>query len=75
MTGDDITTAEALGPMLGLATTEYLLIELITRLGTPDHMGTPTDVGWYKAVARVRILAELLGGLEAHEREYWPASR
>jgi hypothetical protein len=64
---------EPVGPMLGLATTEYLLRELICRLGSP-MCGTPIEVGWYKAIERVRILAELLGGLDATEREYWTAA-
>jgi hypothetical protein len=50
-------------PMLGLATTEELFRELIARF-----TGTPS--AYYANVDRVAKLAEMMGGLNAPEREY-----
>jgi hypothetical protein len=50
------------GPLLGLATTEELFREIIARFMT----GARGALGPERAV----ILAEMLGGLSAVEREY-----
>jgi hypothetical protein len=63
-------------PLLGLATTEELLREVIARFTTTM---TQTEVVFhatgttYGNVARALILAEMLGGLNALDREYRPA--
>jgi hypothetical protein len=49
-------------PLLGLATTEQLFRELITRF----TVAGPDGGNW----ARTILLAEMLGGLGAQEREY-----
>jgi hypothetical protein len=60
-------------PLLGLATTEELLREVIARFTTTM---TQTEVVFhatgqtYGNVARALILAEMLGGLNALDREY-----
>lgn len=54
-------------PLLGLATTEELIRELICR----NTVSYPFDQpGQFAATRRALILAEMLGGLGAPEREY-----
>jgi hypothetical protein len=53
-------------PILGLATTDEMLRELIARF-TVNARGTHTLL---IDVRRIATLAELLGGLSAPEREY-----
>lgn len=50
------------GPLLGLASTEDLFREIIARF-------TITSRGPF-ATERALVLAEMLGGLSANEREY-----
>lgn len=53
-------------PNLGLATTEQLIKELVSRLGTSLH----GEAGNGPACDRVYSLAFLLGSLSVSEREY-----
>lgn len=61
-------------PLLGLATNEELLRELICRFKMTQYenraSGVRTDV--VLAVDRALVLAEMLGGMGAPEREYRP---
>ncbi len=54
---------------LGMATTEDLFRELITRLAIVP-VGTPTILGNIISTKRGLILAEMLGSLDTMEREY-----
>jgi hypothetical protein len=49
-------------PMLGLATTEELFREIITRFALLGRYPGPVE--------RALVLAEMLGGLSAADREY-----
>lgn len=54
------------GPQLGLATTEELFREVIARLTINDYSAVQHQLD----VDRALVLAEMLGGLCAVEREY-----
>jgi len=65
------------GPLLGLATTEELFREIIARftttgLNNPEVLFHVTGMT-HLNVNRALILAEMLGGLSALDREYRPA--
>jgi hypothetical protein len=61
-----MTTTYTEDANLGLATTEEMLRELICRFTV-----APTDdISAFRGVPRGLILAEMLGGLDAQEREY-----
>jgi hypothetical protein len=56
-------------PNLGLATTEEMMRELITRFRMEQYVDS-VSTSAYAAVDRAIALAEMLGGMDAHEREY-----
>ena len=60
----DVPDASAYEANLGLATTEDLLRELISRFTAPN----PT----FSGIRRALVLAEMLGTLSANESEYRP---
>lgn len=59
-------------PLLGLATTQQLMRELIVRFTMTQYVnqasGVRPDVA--RAVDRALVLAEMLGGMNGPEREY-----
>jgi hypothetical protein len=57
-------------PLLGLATTEDLMRELISRFKMVQYDPDTNMLGLHVAVERALVLAEMLGGLSASEREY-----
>jgi hypothetical protein len=65
-------TARRNDPLLGLATTEVLFRELISRFSVTF----PLDAAGTTAVtSRAIALAEILGGLSSIEREYRPVDQ
>jgi hypothetical protein len=56
-------------PLLGLATTEQMMREIITRFRMTQYEDS-VSVSSYAAIDRALVLAEMLGGMGAPEREY-----
>ena len=57
-------------PLLGLATTEQMFRELICRFKMEQFVPGVTSTTLAADFDRALILAEMLGGLSAPEREY-----
>lgn len=55
---------------LGLATTEDLMRELICRFKMTQYVSGGPSVSVHRAIDRALVLAEMLGNLDAPEREY-----
>lgn len=56
-------------PLLGLATTEELMREVICRFEMSQYVPNSRETHAL-AVRRALVLAEMLGGMDAPEREY-----
>jgi hypothetical protein len=56
-------------PRLGLATNEEMLRELICRFKMTTYVPRSTETH-HLAIERALVLAEMLGGMGATEREY-----
>jgi hypothetical protein len=67
MTEEKLGKSEAL---LGLATNEDMLRELICRFKMTQYSPHGTNTAVHRAVDRALVLSEMLGGMDAPEREY-----
>jgi len=65
-----MTTTDKDMALLGLATNEELLRELICRFKMKQYEPHGSNVSVHQAVDRALVLAEMLGGMGAPEREY-----
>jgi hypothetical protein len=57
-------------PLLGLATNEDMLRELICRFKMSQYSPHGSNQTAHQSIERALVLAEMLGGMGAPEREY-----